>query len=146
MAKKPRFTNNTVENRMVRNLDDLAEFEDYVGSVLPKIRQLRKKGKTAKQIYDLFKDDFAARKVSIALDPSVAPEKALAAMNSLEDRIDGKPKERKELDHKYAQMPDKQIDSLLLSELSDSDSPAQEEEGSSEQVELQRDKTDGTDE
>lgn len=115
--KRPRSVRNKVEERMVNMVDELNEFREFRQTIMPRIRKLIKEGKKAEDLYKEHRDMLAARKLSIALDPSVAPEKALTAITDIENRLEGKPREARDITHKFAQMPDKQIDALLLSEL-----------------------------
>jgi hypothetical protein len=101
-------------------VDQLAEFEEYRARVLPKIRQLLAQGHKADDLYKKFKDDLAARKLTIALS---SPDEgmALAAIKDITDRMEGKPIERKQLEHKYEKLNDEQLDALLLSEMGEMD-------------------------
>jgi hypothetical protein len=116
MAKRPR--SNTVENKMARSLDRLAQFERYeeeVGSIL---RDAIAKGLTAEQMrkHPKIQALMEARKISIALtDPDSS--RALAAITDSTNRVEGKAVERKETTHRYEKLKDDELDSLVLSEL-----------------------------
>jgi hypothetical protein len=111
-----------IQDRMAQTLDDLNEFEDFRQKILPKIRQLLREGKKAQDLYKMFETELAARQISLALDPNVEAGKALSAITDAMNRITGKPTEKKEVSHKFEQLPESQLDALLLSELEASNS------------------------
>jgi hypothetical protein len=118
MKKRPR--SNRVEYRMARSLDTLAELEALEEQVMPTLRKAVSEGWTAEQILSNPKIAamMAARQVTIALTDK-DNSKALSAIVDAQNRIMGKPTERKEIAHKYAKLKDEQLDSLLMSEFAD---------------------------
>lgn len=112
--KRPR--SNSTEQRMAANLDRLAAFEAFEESIAPALRAKVRAGAKPEEIYALVKAHLAARQVTIALTDA-DPAKALAAIKDIMDRTDGKPTERKEIEHRYSKLKDQELDSLLLSEL-----------------------------
>lgn len=106
---------------MVRNLDQLAAFEEYQDEVLPKLREALKNGAKAEDIYQMAMGVAAARAVSIAVKEKDS-SKALAAIKEIMDRTAGKATERKEVSHRLEKLPDEQLDSLLASKLDELES------------------------
>jgi hypothetical protein len=135
MARTRNKDSRKQEALMEDRLEALAEFEDYCDKVLPKIRRLLRQGKKAEDIYREFKDQLAGRKLSIALDPSIDPGKALAAITDIENRMDGKPVEKKEVAHKFDQLPDAQLDAMLLSQLEGAADPGAPEDDIADELE-----------
>lgn len=114
--KLPKDPNKT-QDLMAERMDQLAEFEDWQQKVLPQIRKLLREGKTPEDLYKAFAPMLAARQLSIALDPTVSKEKALAAIIDAMNRAGGKPTEKREVEHKFAKLPEQELDAVLLSEL-----------------------------
>jgi hypothetical protein len=117
MSKKRPKPNKT-ESLMVSALDRLAAFEEFQEEILPTLRGALKEGKTAEDIYKLVQAHAAARTATIALTER-DPAKALSAIKDILDRSGGKPTERREVEHKYSKLKDEELDSLILSEISD---------------------------
>jgi hypothetical protein len=102
---------------MPRQLDDLADFEDFQNTVLPRLRTMIKKGgMSPEQIYKQFGDIVAARAVSMAVTEKDT-SKALAVIKEILDRAHGKATEKVDITHKYQNLKEEQLDSLLQSEL-----------------------------
>lgn len=117
MSKRSPKPNGT-ENRLVRALDDLAEFERYQEEVLPILRQAVLEGWTAERInsHPKIQAMVAARQVTIALfDKDSA--RAHSAITDLRNRAEGKPKEKLEVTSRVSKMSDDELDALLLSEV-----------------------------
>lgn len=102
---------------MPRRLDDLADFEDFQNTILPRLRKLLATGTaTPEQIYRECGDIVAARAVSLAIKEQDTG-KALAAIKEVLDRGHGKATEKVELTHKYQNLKEQELDSLLQSEM-----------------------------
>lgn len=116
--KRPRP--NKVEYRMARSLDTLAQLEELEAQIMPTLRTAIAEGWTAEQILSNPKIAamMAARQVTIALTAG-DPSKALSAITDAQNRVMGKPTERKEIAHRYAKLKPEQVDALLLSEFAD---------------------------
>lgn len=127
-SKNPKKSGNAEQHARAGDLDALAEFEDFREKILPGIRRLLREGKSQRDIYLHYKEQLAGRKISIALDPTVSANTALAAIQDIENRIDGKPTEKKEVAHKFEQLPADQLDAMLLSELEAADGAESEPE------------------
>jgi hypothetical protein len=118
MAKAPRT--NKVEQRMARNLDKLAQFERYETEIGGVLRDAIAKGLTPDEMRKNPKilALIEARKITIALtDPDSS--RAMAAIKDTLDRVEGKAKERSEVEHRYGGLKETELDALLLSQLAD---------------------------
>jgi hypothetical protein len=121
MARRPKkqpMVGNRVEDKMVRNLDTLKAYDEFRNNILPALQKKVLEGATAEEIYKTFESYAAARNITIAMtDPDTG--RALSAIKDILDRTQGKAKERTEHVHKYAKLKDEELDSLLMSELTD---------------------------
>ena len=100
---------------MVRNIDDLTEFEEFRAVVLPQIRSALQKGMSAKDILEKFKPYAVARLVNTALIGEA--NVSLSAAREVLDRTEGKVTTTLDLKHKYAGLSDEALDALLHSKL-----------------------------
>lgn len=107
---------NQHEDHRVGVINDVAEFEDFRNSILPKLQQMLQSGADDEEILNWAKSFAAARLASIVL-ADADNGRALAAIKDLLDRTRGKARETKDVTHRLAQMDDKQLDALLQSEL-----------------------------
>ena len=114
MPRRPR-RKNFVEEKMVRQLDDLAKFEEFK-TLLPKLQRMIKEGKSSKDIRDWAAPFVQASMTNIALTEKDAKTR-LAAGKDLLDRDEGKAKENKEITHRLDNLDDRQLDALLKSEI-----------------------------
>jgi hypothetical protein len=85
---------------MMHALDDLAIFEELKAEMLPQLRSLIQKGASSKEILG------SARAAAVA-------------RLELLDRIEGKPKEQKDITHHLAKLKDEEIDALLITAISE---------------------------
>lgn len=115
--KKGGMKNHT-EDRMARQLDNLRKYEDWRSTILPKLEAMLKDGAKPKAILEWAQSFAAAEMVSLALTET-DPAKRLVALKDVLDRSMGKPKERHEHKHQYAELKDEELDAVLLSELED---------------------------
>lgn len=111
-------TINTVENKLVSKLDKLTKFEEFQSTILPAISGQLKKGATAADLYKLYEALAAARHITYALTEE-DPGKALAAIVDIQNRASGKPKEKVEVEHRYAKLSDDELDALIESRTKD---------------------------
>lgn len=109
-------TNDMVETR-ARNIDDLALHDEMMMGILGSVKQDLALGLTSEEIMKKYSGIAAARIVSIAATEADSG-KALAAAKDLMDRVHGKAKEVKDVTHRLAQIDEKQIDAILISEIS----------------------------
>jgi len=114
-AKKPVATK-IAADRHAEALDALAEFEEFRDTILPAIRKDLAAGLDAEHIMQKYQALAAARMVT-TLATEQDSSKAMAAAKDVLDRTIGKAKERSEVTHKLQNIPEEQLDSILLSEL-----------------------------
>lgn len=119
MTRKSR-RKNYVEETMVRTLDKLSKFAEFV-DLLPKLQSMIKKGKSAEEIRDWAAPMVQASITNIALTDKDTKTR-LAAGKDVMDRKDGKAKETKEIKHRMDKLTDIQLEALLKSELEEYDS------------------------
>jgi len=100
------------QNRMARNLDDLAQFDDFEATILPKLRQMIKNGDSAEAIYKFSQSFLAARAVTIGIQ-SPDEKAALAAIREVLDRALGKAADKIELTTRYESLTDDALDRML---------------------------------
>lgn len=103
---------------MARALDDLSAFEDFTSTVLPKIQEMLKAGKSAPEIISWGQALLAARNLTIALT-SPDEKTALVASKDLLDRGIGKAAEKIELTQRYEALSDEELEALLHSQEAD---------------------------
>lgn len=101
-------------------LEDLMEeldlFNEWKKAILPELRALLIQGASSKDIAKKYANYAAARMVTIALTDA-DPVKALTACKDIIDRAEGKPVESQKIEHKYQDLDDRALDSLLKSKL-----------------------------
>jgi hypothetical protein len=115
VGRQNKYKNNA-ETKIVRDIEELAEFQAFKDSILPKLQKMLKSGAGDQEILDWAKSFAAARLASIVLaEPDSG--RALAAVKDLLDRTRGKAKEVKELTHRMSALPDTDLNALLVSEL-----------------------------
>lgn len=119
-SRKSPQTKNVTEDRMVRSLDRLRQYEDFCTNVLPALQRDLSAGMTPEQLRAKYASYLEARKLTVALaDPDAG--KALTAIKDIQDRLEGKPKERVEHHHKLEKLKDEELDSIVLSMLSETE-------------------------
>ena len=107
---------NEIQNTRARNIDELAIHDDLMIGVLGAVKKDLAAGLTGVQIMEKYSSLAAARIVSIAATEADSG-KALSAAKDLMDRVHGKAREVKDVTHRLAQVEDKQLDALLITEL-----------------------------
>lgn len=112
--------------RQVTLVDDLVEFEKFRDEILPVLRKDMNSGMSAEDIYKKWAPIAAAKLVTVALQ-SKNESSVLTATKEILDRSEGKARERRDTTHRLAQIPEKELDSLLLSKFEELESV---EEGS----------------
>jgi len=115
---KKQHSYNAQEARMVRNIDKLSEFDDFCEKILPELRKMIKQKASAEAIYKFAESYAAARNVTIALTDDDS-NRAQAAIRDILDRTQGKAKERTEHTHRLERMREEELNSLLLSKLTE---------------------------
>jgi hypothetical protein len=107
---------NQQENFTARQLDHLADFEEFQATLLPAIRRDLKAGLSAKDIRKKYQAMVQARLVMTALlDPDAG--KSTAAAKDIMDREEGRATENVKHTHRMEDLPDAEVDALLFSEL-----------------------------
>lgn len=115
-SRKKYGSGNRHQTRQAGILDDLQEFSRFREEILPVLREALSSGMSAEDIHKKFQAYAAARIVSIAaMEPDSS--KALAAAKDIMDRAGGRATEKQEVVHKFDQVPDDQLDALILSKL-----------------------------
>lgn len=107
---------NPEEQRMVRVLEELGQFEAWQEDVPAILKEAIVAGKDAPQLYEKFANVAAVRVIQILMTEGDSG-KALSAAKELLDRHYGKATERKLIKHDLQDIPDDQLDAILLSEL-----------------------------
>lgn len=103
------------QDSMAFLMDELLAFQDFRTTVLPKLQEMVKQGKSADEIFKFAEAMAAAKMVTHALTDTDSG-RAITATKDILDRSVGKAKERHEHEHKYAKLTDAEIDALLASE------------------------------
>jgi hypothetical protein len=116
--KRPRPARNSTENKMLDKLDELAAFEEYRNQILPVLRKMVVSKTPPSEIYDAVKS-LAAARLGTIIATELDPVKALSAIREVLDRSEGKPKERVSHEHKLSKLKDEELDSVILSTLTD---------------------------
>lgn len=114
--KKYRRTTNHELNKAVRTVDNLTAFQNFADTVLPALRADLAAGMTAPQILEKYQAVAAARLVT-QLAQADSPAAALAAANSVLDRVQGKAVERKAITHRLDQVDEREVDALLRTKM-----------------------------
>lgn len=116
MSKRGKFNSgHTQQNKMAKNLDDLAAFEEFQDEILPTLKKAVKEGWSPEKIYKHAAALAAARSVSIALT-EMDSAKALAGIKEILDRSGGKATERREVKHEVSALSDAELEALIASE------------------------------
>ena len=100
--------------------DDITDFEQFREELLPALRADLKKGLDAETLYRKYQAYAAARGVTIAMT-STDEGKALQAVKEILDRSQGKATEKKEVTHRLSKLSDKELDSVLITQLEEYD-------------------------
>lgn len=103
------------QDKMVRDLDALAEYDEFCNKILPRLRQAMADGKNATDIYKIAEAEMAARMVTIALTDK-DPKSAMQAIKECFDRSLGKAKETMEVTTRYEKLSEEELDAMLASQ------------------------------
>lgn len=115
-SNQPVINTRQNEAHMVEVLDELALFEEYRATMLPKLREQIEAGASTKDILGTAQAAAVARLASMAVleqDSKVA----LAAIKELLERTDGKVTENKKIVHAMEQLKNEELDALVMSKL-----------------------------
>lgn len=102
-------------------MDQLAVFSEWKEVILPEIKEDLQSGATAKDLRKKYLPHLQARLISLGLT-CPDPKTALSAIRDSVDREEGKAMERKDIRHSLEQLPDEELNALLLTKLSDTQS------------------------
>lgn len=115
-----RKNRNSVEDKMISNLDSLAEFNEFQRTLLPIIKGAVKSKDAPKAILELARS-YAAARIALIMATDPDNKTALAAAKDLLDRTEGKAVERRELRHSMANLKDEELDALVMSKIDESE-------------------------
>jgi len=107
------------EERLVRSIDDLAEFQAFKEAMLPKLRQMVLEGWSADKIRREVGPYIAARIAGMALLGNVKNANTMKAAQDTLDRLEGKAVQRVEQKTIYAHMSKQELAALALQKLLD---------------------------
>lgn len=111
---KRRKSPTKAQNKIASLVDDLAEFEEFRGTILRTIRQDLKDGMTAEELRNKYAALVQARVITEAVSDESA--RALTAAKDVLDRAHGKATEKKEITHRLQDLSDTELDALIMSE------------------------------
>jgi len=103
------------ETKMTSVISDLVEFEDFKEKILPAIKKDLMRGMTSKELREKYSALVQARQLTTAI-ASRDEGRASAAAKDIIDRTEGKATEHREVTHKYADLPDEELDAIIRSE------------------------------
>lgn len=103
---------------MATRLDELALFRQLQEDIIPRLLKMVADGASEKDIYAAVGPALAAKIATKALREDDT-SKAVAAAKEIFDRNLGKPKEQINHTHKYENLKDEELDSLLSSKLNE---------------------------
>ena len=96
-------------------LDALQKFEDFSTKILPALQKDLLSGMGAKELREKYAAIIQARQITTAILSQDEGRASVAAKDVL-DRTEGKATERKEVTHKFADLPDEELDAIIRSE------------------------------
>lgn len=105
-------------SKIEHTADQLMAFERFREEIAPELQQMLLKGASTKQILKKFESYAAAKILTIALTETDS-QKALSAAKDILDRSHGKATETKKIKHELAEIEDKDLDALIMSEVAD---------------------------
>lgn len=114
--RRPKKSGNLDTHRMVKTIDELAQFEEFKTTILPALQREVEKGTPGPELLARFQTHAAARLITIILtDPDSG--RATAAIRELSDRVEGKAAQKIEQVHRFEKLSDNELDSLVTSKL-----------------------------
>lgn len=114
MSRRREKKSNNAERRLLDGLEKLEAYESWREKILPMIEADIASGLSTDEILDKYEVYAAARLVSDLVNPRVGSESA----KNILDRTKGRPTQKTETTHKFENMTDEEIASVLESELS----------------------------
>lgn len=113
-----RFSSVHAEAKQSSLHKNIADYEEFVTTILPAFRKDVKSGMSAEELQKKYAALAAARMITIALTDTNAST-ASAASKDILDRAGGKATEKKEITHKFKDLSDAELDAVLASEEDD---------------------------
>jgi hypothetical protein len=107
-----------IDKEMSKHLEDFLEFDEFRNTIPKEVRRQILAGRSADEIMKHHAPLAAGRIVAIAAT-SEDPKMALAASKDIIDRSQGRATERKEITHRYEDLSDEELNSILMSEVED---------------------------
>lgn len=107
-----------IDKEMGKHIEEFMEFDEFRNKIPKKVRQQLLEGKSADEIMKHHAPLAAARIVAIAATAE-DPKQALAAAKDIIDRSEGRATERKVITHRYEDLSDEELNSILMSEVED---------------------------
>jgi hypothetical protein len=137
MAGKPRKHDKRNRSRRAdyakeKLMEKLALFEEFEQEFLPQLKDLLKNGADSAKMRGEMAPILTAKLLSMAITEKDAG-KALAIIRDQLDRAEGKAKERSEVEHKFSNLKDEELDALLTARLNGNESQNDDEATSKEQ-------------
>lgn len=115
--KQRTYTGKPEQDAMANLIKDLTDFEDFQRTILPAIRRDVQAGMEPAELRKKYASLVQARALMTAI--TADDQRAMAAAKDILDRVEGKPTEKKEITHRYAEMKDEELDAILQSEEED---------------------------
>lgn len=99
-------------------MDELAEFEELKATIMPALIEHLKNGKSAGELRKMALAVIQAKQISNAITADKVGD-SNAACKDIIDREEGRPIETKKITHRHQDLPDDQLDALILSKMKD---------------------------
>jgi hypothetical protein len=109
---------NKQEKKMIALIDQVSAFKEFQDSILPALMADLKNGATSEQLRAKAIAALEAKKISLAIREQDSM-KALALIKDIQDRHEGKAKERTEVSHKFQNVKEDELDAIVLSKLAE---------------------------
>jgi len=115
-----RKSGHQAEDHRIRLVDDLNAFDEFKEKILPALRRDLLKGMPSEKLREKYSAYITAGMITTALIDE-DPGKRLAAGKDLIDRVEGKAKERKEIEHRLTRLSEDELNAVIASEIQDLD-------------------------
>lgn len=120
MTKKRKTATNRGESKTIKNLDEARKLQSFREELPAALRDDILNGTTAEDLMKKYETIAVARLIQI-LQTETDSGKALGAAKEVLDRIQGKPTQKQEVEHRYQKLQDEELDSVLETLISESD-------------------------
>ena len=121
-------------DKRIRLHEDLIDFDQWRGDILPVLREELKSGVSADDLRKKYEPIAVAKLLSL-LANSDNESAVVAAAKDIQDRSSGKAKETREIEHRLGALPETELDAVLISamdEIEDHGRDEQDEDTESE--------------